>query len=534
MKAKFGAIVTDGRGKLGGSVFSKNRYGLYEKSKVTPINTPSAYKSIIKNNHKTVVSAWSNLTDAERQSWNSGTYNFPQKNTFSDTCYLSGYALFLKLNLNRLLLSQSLLHNCPTTKGISNIIAAAVQAFVSINKLILSYNPPPPVGFVYKVYATTALSAGINYSNRRFKLIGLLQPSSASPFDLSAFYLSRFSSLGYTGNKIFVKLTACEIATGFESVPIVFSTLIQPVSNYQPGVNWTSTNQLFAQSGIYSIVELEDSTLFAGTNTGGLIIKSTDHGVTWQSLGNFAGESNIICMIYLGNGIILAGTSAHGHILRSTNYGATWTDLGTQAAEVQISCLCNCVNGIILAGTQSHGHILRSTDYGATWADLGVQFAQTGVRSICYLGNGILIAGTSPSGYILRSTDYGLTWSSQGSPVGNASLMSCSCNSQGVVLMGNLTINNILRSTDYGLTWSNLGIISAGNTPYCIVFITDSIVLIGTSGSAHMLRSTDAGLTWSDLGSKFGTLSIPIIQKGLSGLVFAGTTNNGNFLKSTL
>jgi hypothetical protein len=49
-----------------------------------------------------------------------------------------------------------------------------------------------------------------------------------------------------------------------------------------------------------------------------------------------------------------------------------------------------------------------------------------------------------------------------------------------------------------------------------------------------MLRSTDAGLTWSDLGSKFGTLSIPIIQKGLSGLVFAGTTNNGNFLKSTL
>jgi hypothetical protein len=226
MKAKFGAIVTDGRGKLGGSVFSKNRYGLYEKTKVTPLNTPSAYKSIIKNNHKTVVSAWSNLTDAERQSWNSGTYNFPQKNTFSDTCYLSGYALFLKLNLNRLLLSQSLLHNCPTVKGISNIISASFEARYIDNTLILTYSPLCPAGFIYKVHATPPVSAGISYSNRRFKLIGLIQSTDISPLDLSAWYLTRYPEISPVGSKIFLKITPIEIATGIESQPFIIHSLI--------------------------------------------------------------------------------------------------------------------------------------------------------------------------------------------------------------------------------------------------------------------------------------------------------------------
>jgi len=44
MKTLFGAIVVDGRGKLGGHVASKNRHGSYFRTKVSPSQTS---KSVI-------------------------------------------------------------------------------------------------------------------------------------------------------------------------------------------------------------------------------------------------------------------------------------------------------------------------------------------------------------------------------------------------------------------------------------------------------------------------------------------------------
>ena len=41
MKIKFGAIVVDGRNKIGGHVMSKNRAGAYMRTKVSPVNPRS-------------------------------------------------------------------------------------------------------------------------------------------------------------------------------------------------------------------------------------------------------------------------------------------------------------------------------------------------------------------------------------------------------------------------------------------------------------------------------------------------------------
>jgi hypothetical protein len=45
MKMKFGAIVTEGRGKIGGHVASKNKSGAYLRTKVTPVNRQSVAQS---------------------------------------------------------------------------------------------------------------------------------------------------------------------------------------------------------------------------------------------------------------------------------------------------------------------------------------------------------------------------------------------------------------------------------------------------------------------------------------------------------
>src|SRR3546814_3353017 len=47
-KVKFGALMTDARGKLGGHVFSKNRAGSYLRTKVTPVNQQTSYQTSVR------------------------------------------------------------------------------------------------------------------------------------------------------------------------------------------------------------------------------------------------------------------------------------------------------------------------------------------------------------------------------------------------------------------------------------------------------------------------------------------------------
>ena len=226
MKAIFGSIVTDGRGKLGGHVYSKNRYGSYKKTKVTPLNNHTVYKDAVKAKHKLITQTWGTLSEADRKTWIAGTSNFPQKNTFGEKYLLSGFGLFVKLNLNRLTLSQTILNVCPLVSNFCYIQSANLSYLLDSNSLILDYYPPVPPQFFYKIYATPLLSPGINYSNRKFKLIGIFSNSTLSPIDIISFYSARYQVSNIIGKKIFIKITPVETATGVECQHYIFPTII--------------------------------------------------------------------------------------------------------------------------------------------------------------------------------------------------------------------------------------------------------------------------------------------------------------------
>jgi len=58
MKTLFGAIVVDGRGKLGGHVASKNRHGSYFRTKVSPSQPASQYSANVRARFTTISQAW--------------------------------------------------------------------------------------------------------------------------------------------------------------------------------------------------------------------------------------------------------------------------------------------------------------------------------------------------------------------------------------------------------------------------------------------------------------------------------------------
>lgn len=97
MKVKFGNGVADGRGSIGGTTFSRNRYGSYARTRVTPVNpnTPSQIRS--RANFQANATAWRSLTDSQRTSWSNYAAATPVIDSLGNTIYYSGMQAYMSV-----------------------------------------------------------------------------------------------------------------------------------------------------------------------------------------------------------------------------------------------------------------------------------------------------------------------------------------------------------------------------------------------------------------------------------------------------
>jgi photosystem II stability/assembly factor-like uncharacterized protein len=534
MLIKFGSIITEGVGKLGGSTITKSRSGIVFKNKMSRVNSCSEIQVTMRQRITLLSKAWSQLLESQRTSWNIATTYYPQRNYFGDTVYLSGYNLYLKINLQLLLIGQSVIDTAPVRGAYVSIESASALAYNSLNYLFLSFSPTVPTDFNYKIYASPGLSPGKNYCLSPYRFLGILPANTTSYYDLSTLYLSKIGYIGFVGQRIFIKIIPVNQSTGIEYLPYIFSIIIQAASSYQPGTTWTDLGQQYGSTGIWSIAYLDRGICLAGTGNNGKILRSTNYGATWSDLGQQFAQTYVYSLAYLGNGICLAGTYPLGKILRSTDYGATWSDLGQQFAQTRIYSLAYLDNGICLAGTNPLGKILRSTDYGATWSDLGQQAGETAIFSLAYIGVGICLAGTGAHGKILRSTDYGVTWTDLGQQGAQTVIYSFSSPDSGIVLCGGYPGGRIQRSTNYGATWTDLGQQYGESRIYSLAHLGASVCIAGTGLTAKILQSTDYGATWTDLGQQASETTIYSLAYLDNGICLAGTGPNGKILRSIM
>lgn len=102
-KIKWGAIVVDGRGKLGGHVFTKTRSGATMRTKVTPVNPQSPAQAAARSRLGSQSQAWRGLSEAQRTAWNDLAQRTGKTNIFGDQYFPTGKNLFTGLNSNLML-----------------------------------------------------------------------------------------------------------------------------------------------------------------------------------------------------------------------------------------------------------------------------------------------------------------------------------------------------------------------------------------------------------------------------------------------
>lgn len=218
--AKFNSSAVGGdiRGKIGSSVFSRNKGGAYVRTKVTPVNPRTAKQQQVRQNFGQNSKAWSGtLTDAQRAAWNAFAASNPVRDVFGNSIILTGLATFNRMNQVLLQTGAAVILDPPTdysvpTQPVPNELIAVGDS-TSLNMEV----PAGPVvaGSAYYVYATPNLAPGKNPNQNLYRYIGTYARtvSTAASINLTADYIAVFGD-NTIGKKVFVDAGQVNTATG--------------------------------------------------------------------------------------------------------------------------------------------------------------------------------------------------------------------------------------------------------------------------------------------------------------------------------
>lgn len=212
MKAKWGALVVDGRGKIGGHVASKNRGGAYFRTKVTPTNPQTASQSEARSRLAAFSQAWSGLTASQRAAWNGAVNSWNSNNVFGDAVIPSGKELYTRLNANANLIGASAisvppLHVATTTPNISGLS-------IDVSDTALEFDfANASAGQTMVVEATAPQTAGTYNPSGRYRVIKTIAQTTPATEDVWAEYVAKFGA-PVAGQKVFLRVKAIVNATG--------------------------------------------------------------------------------------------------------------------------------------------------------------------------------------------------------------------------------------------------------------------------------------------------------------------------------
>lgn len=126
---KLGGGVTDIRGAIGGSVFSRGKGGNIIRKNAKPVNPRSNLQETRRGNAAYLSRYWSKtLTAAQRADWRAYADGSTWTNRLGETITITGNAAFLRLNALLLLIGEAVRAPAPTAMGHAGGITIAFDA----------------------------------------------------------------------------------------------------------------------------------------------------------------------------------------------------------------------------------------------------------------------------------------------------------------------------------------------------------------------------------------------------------------------
>lgn len=96
-------VVASGSGSFGGTTVSRNRYGMYMRSRVVPVNPGTEFQSAVRAVFAQLIDAWTTvLTDAQRSGWATYAANVPLIGSLGNQQFVTGQNMYVRSNSARI------------------------------------------------------------------------------------------------------------------------------------------------------------------------------------------------------------------------------------------------------------------------------------------------------------------------------------------------------------------------------------------------------------------------------------------------
>jgi hypothetical protein len=199
--AKFvSQVYSEIRGSVNGVTYARNRYGLYARSKASPVQ-PRTPAQTARRAQLTVLSQrWRTLDEAIRAEWRNFADEIRRSDTLGQQYRLSGLQAYLQFNLWRALMGLTPQDNPPPTLAAPTPVSITGVTLVTgpPAELNLAFSPTPYSGAL-AVWATAPFSRGINFvAPSRYRIITVRRPATfggtlTSPINILADYVAKFN-----------------------------------------------------------------------------------------------------------------------------------------------------------------------------------------------------------------------------------------------------------------------------------------------------------------------------------------------------
>ena len=226
-RIKFGMMMTDARGKLGGHVFTKAKSGATIRTKVTPLNPKTSAQSEARSALGANSQAWRMLTEAQRLAWNSAAQEVSKTNAFGDTYFPSGKNYFTAVNNNLRNIGGDVLMNPPALLEMPGLTSVEVDFDLLAEQIdIAPIHYGNLAGCFLVCNATSGQSAGrYNFSGKYRKFNAY--SSEALPLNTAIYddYVSKFG-VPSAGQKVSFEFYLVNDTTGQVSPRVTTTVLL--------------------------------------------------------------------------------------------------------------------------------------------------------------------------------------------------------------------------------------------------------------------------------------------------------------------
>lgn len=183
---RLGSIVADIRGKVGDEIYSRNKGGIYVRSRPDWIQPDTQDQLDARAVLIALAPAWSaTLNDAKRATWRSYARQNLVPDKWGTPHPISGHCWFLRINSHFYRATESLGYQWgptgpPLKSPTFDMTADATTDNIHLDLASLNYHPPS-VGLQLFAYVSKSRPAGVNYYNAPWRYAGT-QVSNVPPW----------------------------------------------------------------------------------------------------------------------------------------------------------------------------------------------------------------------------------------------------------------------------------------------------------------------------------------------------------------